>query len=187
MKPSSELRAGDVIRHSGKLFRVLDSDYHHGGGKMPGNVQAKLLDLKTSHHTEQHFRPDERVEDVELEKRSLEFLYEDSTGLTFMDPESYEQITLQKEMLGEFHRYLQPNQVLRGEYMEGELLDVITPPNVTLEVTTAPEPIHGQHESNVYKTVSLENGMEILAPQFIKAGDKVEVEVQTGKYHSRVK
>jgi elongation factor P len=187
MKPATDMRAGMVIRLSGEIFRVLEAEYHAGGGKMHGAVHARLRRLDSSHFTERRFRPDERFEELPLEKRSMQFLYADADDCTFMDPESFEQVVIPKASIGPFHQFLAPDQSLQVEFLEGEAVDVITPADVTLRVDSAPEPLHGHDDSNVFKTALLENSMEVQVPQFIKAGDLVKISVESGKYLERVK
>ncbi len=117
----------------------------------------------------------------------MEFLYEDGESCTFMDPETFEQVSIPNRSLGPFLRFLTPNQRLDVAFLDAEPVEVLYPPTVVLRVETTPEPIHGQQDSNVYKSATLENGMEILVPPFIKAGDRVRVEVETGKYVERVR
>ncbi len=187
MKPATDMRSGMIIRYSGALHRVLQADYHAGGGKLPGVVHARLQSLDTAHVTDQRFRPDERFEEVELERRRMEFIYEDAAGFTFMDPDTYEQITLPGEALGAYRPFLQPNETVQVAFIDGAPVDCACPADVTLRVDSAPEPLAHQHDSNVMKEVMLENGMEILAPQFIKTGDLVRIDVASHKYLERVK
>jgi elongation factor P len=187
MKPATEMRAGMVVRLSGEFFRVLEAEYHAGGGKMHGNVHARLRRLDSSHFTERRFRPDERFEEIPLEKRPLQFLYADAEECTFMDPESFEQVTIPKADIGPYQQFLAPDQSLQVEFLEGEAVNVIAPTDVTLRVDSAPEPLHGHDDSNVFKTAMLENGMAVQVPQFIKAGDLVKISVETGKYLERAK
>jgi elongation factor P len=187
MKPATDLRAGMVIRLSGETFRVLEAEYHAGGGKMHGAVHARLRRLDSPHFTERRFRPDERFEELPLERRPMQFLYADADDCTFMDPESYEQVTISREAVGPFQPFLAPEQTLQVEFLEGEPVNVIAPADVTLRVEAAPEPLHGHDDSNVFKAATLENGMEVQVPQFIKTGDLVKISVESGKYLERVK
>lgn len=187
MKPATEMRGGMVIRLERGLHRVIQADYHVGGGKMPGVVHAKLRNVRTSSFTERRFRPDERFEEVSLVRQMMEFLYADADQCTFMNPLTYEQVSLARESLGPFFRFLKPNQLLQVEFLDGMPIEVVYPPTVDLKVEATPEPVHTQHDSNVFKSARLENGMEVLVPQFIKPGDLVRIEVGSGKYLERVK
>ena len=187
MKPATDMRAGMVVRLSGEVFRVLEAEYHAGGGKMHGSVHAKLRRVDSSHFTERRFRPDEKFEEIPLEKRAMQFLYADAEDCTFMDPDSFEQVTIPKDAVGPFQQFLAPEQSLQVEFLEGEAVNVIAPTDVTLRVDSAPEPLHGHDDSNVFKAATLENGMEVQVPQFIKAGDLIKISVESGKYLERVK
>ena len=187
MKPANEMRSAMVIRMEGELYRVIEADYHAGGGKMHGAVRAKLSNLRTGHVTERRFRQDERFEEVSLERQKMEFLYEDGDLCTFMHPETYEQLSLPKESLGAFLRFLMPNQTVQVELFEGNPVEVIYPHAVELRVESTPEPIRTHDDSNVFKPATLENGVEILVPQFVKTGEVVRVDVETGKYAGRAK
>jgi elongation factor P len=187
MKPATDLRSGMVIRLDGDLHREIHAEYHIGGGKMPGSVHAKLRNLRTSNLTERRLRPEERLEDVSLDRQTMEFLYQDADSCTFMSPLTYEQVSLPKESLGPFVRFLKSNQALQVEFLDGSPVEVVYPPSVELEVESTSDPVHAQHDSNVFKSARLENGMEALVPQFIKTGDRVKIDVESGKYLERVK
>jgi elongation factor P len=154
---------------------------------MHGAVRAKLRNLRTAHVTERRFRQDERFEEVSLERQKMEFLYEDGELCTFMHPETYEQMSLSKESLGPFLPFLTPNQTVQVEIFEGNPVEVVYPPAVELRVESTPDPIRTHDDSNVFKIATLENGVEVLVPQFVKTGDVVRVEVETGKYAGRAK
>lgn len=187
MLPATDLRAGMVIREGGELYRVVAAEYHAGGGKMQGVVHAKLRNLRTANFTERRYRPDDRVEEVLVERRPMEFLYENGESCTFMDPETFEQVSVPNRSLGSFLKFLTPNQRLDVAFLDAEPVEVIYPPTVVLRVESTAEPIRGQQDSNVYKSATLENGLEVLVPQFIKPGDLVRVEVETGRYTERVR
>jgi elongation factor P len=187
MTPASDLRPGMVVRLGGELYRVVSAEYHAGGGKMPGAVHAKLRSLRTTSYAERRFRPEERLEEVELERRPMEFLYEEGGQYTFMDPETFEQVSIPSEALGAFVKFISPNQSLQVGFVDGQPVEVRYPDTVALRVASTAEPMHQQHDTSVYKSATLENGMEVLVPPFIKVGDLVKIEVDTGKYLERVK
>jgi elongation factor P len=186
MKPAADMRSRMVIRLDGEVFRVIQAEYHAGGGKMHGVVNAKLRNVKTGGMTERRFRQDERFEEVELQRQAMEFLYEDGDLCFFMHPETFEQVALSKESLGPFCRFMEPNQRVDVEFLEGIPLQVHYPESVELRVQTTPEPLHTD-DSNVLKNAILENGMEVEVPQFVKDGDLVRIEVETGKYLKRLR
>jgi elongation factor P len=176
-----------VVRLEEDLYRIIEADYHLGGGKMHGVVHTKLKNMRSAHVIERRFRQDERFEEVSLDRQNMEYLYEDGDHCTFMHPETYEQVSLPKQNLGPFLRFLQPNLSVHIDFLEGSPVDVIYPPTVEVRVETAPDPVHTQQDSNVYKSATLENGMETLVPQFIKSGDLIKVDVESAKYVGRAK
>lgn len=174
-----------VVRQEGQLHQVISAEFHMGGGKMAGVEHVKLRNIATGAVLERRFRPDERIEVVEVERRRMEFLYQDGDFYVFMDPQSYEQVSIHREQLGERVRYLKESLEVNGVFFEGNPLTIQFPEFVDLRVVVSPPPLHEQ-ETSTYKEVTLENGMEILVPQFIKQGDLVRVNVETGKYMERV-
>ncbi|MBI2312705.1 MAG: elongation factor P [Betaproteobacteria bacterium] len=186
MIPASELRAGTVIVLDGKLHSVLSAEYHAGSGKFGSMVFARAKGLSTNHIRELRFHPDDKLDDVELERKDMEYLYTDGAEFFFMNPDTFEQIGLPKEAIGAYQPFLKPNARIPVELHEGRPVNVVLPEAVELAVVTAPAPLR-EHDVSTFKSVTLENGMEVLAPQFIKEGDIVKVEVATGKYQERIR
>ncbi len=186
MISASDIKTGMIIRIEKSLYKVLTTEYHMGGGKMGGLVHMKLKEVRSSLLLDRKFKPDERLENVELDRKNLEFLYEDAEGYYMMDPETYDQIQLDRNLMETFHPFLQPNMKLPVEFLEGEPVNVVFPEWVELEVTSTPPSISSLQDE-VYKPATLSNGMEIQVPQFIKVGDLVKVSVTTRKYIERAK
>jgi len=166
------------------LYKVLATEYHMGGGKMGGLVHVKLREVRSGLLLERKFRPDEKLENVELERKTMEFLYQDSEGYYVMDPDSYEQIQLSKSLMEPFAPFLRPNLRFPVEFLEGEPVNVIFPEWVELEVISTPPSISSLQDE-LYKPATLSNGMQIQVPQFIKVGDLVRVHVMSKKYLER--
>ena len=152
---------------------------------MGGVQHLKLRNLATGAILERRFRPGESVELVEVERQRLQYLYQDDEFHVFMNPENFEQVPIHASQLGDNVRYLKEGLEAQGLFQEEALLSLQFPDHVDLRVTVAPPPLHEQ-DTTTPKTVILENGMEILAPQFIKEGDLVRVSVETGKYMERL-
>lgn len=186
MLPASEIKTGIVLLIDRSLYKVLSTEYHMGGGKMGGLVHVKLKEIRSGLLIDRKFKPDEKVEQVDLDRKTLEFLYEDSEGFTMMDPDSYEQITLPKNLMESFSPFLQPNMRLPVEFLDGEPVNVLFPEWVELEVVSTP-PSLSSLQDEVYKPATLSNGMQIQVPQFIKVKDVVKVSVSTKKYIERIK
>jgi len=183
---ASELRPGMVIRFEGQVYKVLEVESKAGAAKMGGVVKATLSNLHSGRMLDQHMRPQERLEDLELERHNMEFLYSGDNGLTFMNPVTFEQVEIAREMLGPAEKFLQPEMELPVEFFEGKPVSVVLPQIVEAKVETTAPPIHAQQDS-AFKEATLENGLEIRVPLFIAPGETVRVEVRTGKYLDRVR
>jgi len=175
-----------VIRFEGQVYKVLEVESKAGAAKMGGVVKATLSHLHSGRMLDQHMRPQERLEDLELERHNMEFLYSGDNGLTFMNPVTFEQVEIAREMLGPAEKFLQPEMELPVEFFEGKPVSVVLPQIVEVKVETTTPPIHAQQDS-AFKEATLENGLEIRVPLFIAPGETVRVEVRTGKYLDRVR
>ncbi len=184
MIPASDLRTGTILQIEKNLYKVLATDYHMGGGKMGGLVHAKLKEVRTGLVLERKFKPDEKLEKVELDRKTMEFLYEDADGFYMMDPETYEQVQLNRNIMEAFAPFLQPNMRLPVEFLEDEPVSILFPEWVVLEVTSTP-PSLSSLQDEVTKPATLSNGMVLQVPQFIKVGDVVKVNVTLKKYLER--
>ena len=183
---ASELRPGMVIRSEGQVYKVLDVESKAGAAKMGGVVKATLSNLHSARMLEQHFRPQERLEDLELERHNMEFLYSGEDGVTLMNPVTFEQVEIASEMIGAAEKFLTPEMTLPVEFFEGKPVSVVLPQIVEAKVETTAPPIHAQQDS-AFKEATLENGLEIKVPLFIGPGETVRVDVRTGKYVDRVR
>lgn len=186
MITAAEMRAGMALRMEGHVYRVLSAEVHQGGGKMGGVVHARLEDIDTGGKTDRRFRPDERVEELELRRRSLTFLYRDGDTLNFMDSESYEQIPVAAALLGELAAFVQENATLPVEFFEERPVRVVLPDLIEVKVKTTAPPMK-QGEQSTWKEATLENGLEIQVPLFIAPGDTIRLEVAHRRYVERVR
>jgi len=187
MKLATDLRSGMVIRLDQDFFRVTEAVSHSGSGQMRGFVHVALRNLRTSSVTERRFRPEERFEETELDRRAMEYLYDEGDRCVFMHPQTFEQIPLPRASLGPFGQYLQPNQRLEIEFLGEDPVGVVYPRTVDVRVKVTAEPVHMAQDTSVLKEAILDNGLLILVPQFIRQGDQVRVEVDSGKYVDRVR
>jgi elongation factor P len=183
---ASQLRPGTVLKMGDDLLKVEESVLHVGQGKMPGSVHAKLRNVRSGSLKEPRFRPEERLEDVLLEKQGMEFLYSDADSATFMHPVTYEQVSIPLEAIGPAQKFLKPEMEIPVESYEGEPINIDFPPIVEVKIDTTAQPVH-QQQDNTYKYATLENGLEVMVPQFIRPGEIVRIEVGTGKYVDRVR
>jgi elongation factor P len=183
---ASNLKTGTILQIDRNLYKVLATEYHMGGGKMGGLVHVKLREVRSALLLDRKFKPDEKLDNVELERKAMEFLYEDAEGFYMMDPETYEQIQLNRNLMETFSPFLKPNMRLSVEFLEDEPVNVLFPDWVELEVISTPASISSLQDE-VYKPATLSSGMQIQVPQFIKVGDMVKVNVISKKYIERGK
>jgi elongation factor P len=186
MVRASDLKAGMVLPLEKNLYKIFHVEYHMGGGKMGGLVHVKLKDLKSGLFADRKFKPEDRVQLADLDRKAMEYLYKDADGYFMMDPESFEQIQLDKQHLEAFDPFLRPNMKLTVEFLGEEPIHVVFPEWVELEVASTP-PSLSSLQDEVAKPATLSNGLQIQVPQFIKAGDLVKVNVASKKYMERVK
>ena len=186
MVPAAQLRPGTVIRHEGQEYRVISCDYHAGQGKMSGVAHVRMKNLLTGTFREQGFRGDLKLEVLEVERQNLEFLYADADQCCFMNPENYEQVGIPMAVMGTVTPFLLPQMRLPVEFVQGRPINVVFPDIVELRVASTTPPVHQQQDST-RKQAELENGVKILVPQFIKAGDIIRIDVEKQRYVDRAK
>jgi elongation factor P len=175
-----------AVRVQGEAYKVLESENKAGGGQMGGVVKAKLRNLSSGRLWETHFRPDERLEDLQLEKQAMEFLYSDSDNAFLMNPNNYEQVEVPLALLGTAEKFLTPGLTLPVEFFDGRAVSVVFPPSVEARVGDTAPPLHSA-EDNAWKEATLENGMKLKVPLFVGPGETVRVDLKTGKYVERVR
>ena len=174
-----------LIRHAGNLCRVLDLQHLTPGNKR-GFVQCRLRNLRSGTLTDHKFRSEDDVERAVLDSRRMQFLYADGDGYHFMDTETFEQVQLTGETLGESVSYLLPEAVIVVELFDGEPVGIQLPLTVDLQVTETTPAIKGATASAQLKPAQLETGLVVQVPPFIANGDRVRVNTETGEYQSRV-
>jgi len=184
MIPASNLKSGMIVRLEGHLSQILNTEHHMGGGKMGSLEHIKVRNLMTGAVGEKRFRPDERVDMVEVDKQKLDYLYQDGDQYIFMNPRTYDQIPIPAEQLGMKSKFLTEGMEVTGLFLDDKPIAIVFPEHVDLKVVTSPPALHEQ-DTSTYKKVTLENRMEILTPQFVKQGDIVRVDTETGKYLGR--
>ncbi len=186
MITASQLREGMAVRLQGEVYKVLESETKAGGGQMGGVVKTRLRNVLSGRLWEPHFRPEERMEDLPLEKHTMEFLYSDSDSAYLMNPNNYEQVGVPLAVLGPAERFLTPGMTLPVEFFEGRPISVLFPPSVEARVADTAPPVHAA-DDNAWKEARLENGVKLKVPLFIASGELVRVDLKTGKYLERVR
>lgn len=183
---ATQLREGMIVIHQGGLYRI-SSVRHLTPGNKRGFMQTKLKNLITGVGTEYKFRSEDRLEQVMLETRTMQYLYADEDLHIFMDLENYEQISLSAVEIGNLLLYLLPNQIVVIEFFEGRPVGISPPSAVELEVAETEPALKGATASASYKPAKLETGVTVQVPAFIQVGDRIRVNPLEGKYLERVK
>jgi elongation factor P len=180
------IRPGNIIEHQGRLWRAVRI-MHTQPGKGGAYLQVELKDIRDGTKLNERFRSSESVERVRLDEKPYQFLYRDGDLFTFMDNETFEQVTLPEEMIGEPAVYLQEGMNVRVMSHEGEVLSVELPETVALKVVEADPVVKGQTAASSYKPARLENGVRTMVPPHIEAGVRVVVNTADGAYVERAK
>jgi elongation factor P len=184
MATANDLRRGMAINYNGDITVVLDMQ-HRTPGNLRAFVQATLRSIRTGKSSDVRFSSTERIEPVPMITKKMEFSYKDGTDFVFTDPENYETVTLTPELVGDATSYLVENGSVTVTFVEDKAVTVEIPASVVLTVTDAPEGIRGDSANNVQKAITLETGITVQAPLFIKTGEKIKVDTRTGKYMER--
>lgn len=182
----SEVRKGMVINLEGQLYYCVDRELRTPGN-LPSKLTLKLKNIKTGFVNEQRVHPEDKVEQAYLEKRDMEYLYKDTDGYVFMDKETYEQVTLAEEMVGDLPLYLKENNTCQVTFYDNKALSIDLPAQVELKVTETDPALKGATAAAQYKPATLETGLKVTVPPHIATGDMIVVDTRDGKYLSRVK
>jgi elongation factor P len=185
MIQATQLRKGMCIKHDNDLYRVV-STQHITPGNWRGMVQAKIRNLRSGSTIEHRFRSEDRVERAILDETEMEYLYSDGDMHHFMNSETYEQIALSSETLGDAVPYLIPNIRLTVEFFEAKPIGINLPLAVEMKVTETEPAIKGSTVSNVGKPATMETGLVVQVPPFINEGDVIRIDTSTGAYVERV-
>jgi len=181
-----DIKPGNVLEHQGRLWVVLKRDLIQPG-KGGSFAQVEMRDVRTGTKTNERFRTQETVERVRMDEKDYQFLFADGDLLTFMDQESFEQVQVNRSLIGDPADFLHEGMVVSIESYEGEAMAVKLPPTVTMEVVEADPVVRGQTASSSYKPGKLANGRKIMVPPHIEAGTRVVVDTTEGTYMERAK
>jgi len=180
------LRKGNVLDYNGKLMVVSDYEIIQPG-KGASVIQVEMRDIRTGNKDNVRFRTQETVERIRLDQSEFQYLFNDGETFTFMNNETYEQVIVMAEVIGDSAIFLQDGMMVKIETHEGEPLGVQLPDTVTLEITEAEPVIKGQTATTSYKPAILENGSKVMVPPHIAAGTRVVVKTEDGSYYERAK
>jgi elongation factor P len=173
-----------VIKFNNELYSVFSVN-HRTPGNLRGFVQAKMRSLRTGSMTENRFSSEEKVEKAIMDEQEMEYLYDDGDYYYFMNTETYEQMHLMKDLLGDAVNYLIPQLKVSVEFYEGKPISVELPATVDMLVVETEPGMRGATVSNVTKPAKLETGMVVQVPSFITEGEKIRVNTAEGTYQER--
>lgn len=181
----NELRKGVTFELDGGLYKVLDYS-HNKTGRGNATIRVKARNLLTGANIERTFNSGLSVQDVSLDFHNVAYLYNDGDFYHFMDNMTFEQPAIKAELLGDDAYYLKEGMEVKLTFYRGEPLDVEIPSSVDLKVVEAETAIRGDTATGVTKKVKTETGLEVNCPQFVKVGDTIRVNTETGEYVTRV-
>ncbi|SPE40882.1 Elongation factor P [Candidatus Sulfopaludibacter sp. SbA3] len=184
MISATQLRPGMVIKFNNELYSVF-SMTHRTPGNLRGFVQARMRGLKNGTMIEHRFSSEDKVEKAMLDEQEMEYLYDDGEYFYFMNTETYEQMHLMKDLLGDAVNYLIPQLKLKVEFYEGKPLGVELPATVDMTVVETEPGLKGATVSNVTKPAKMETGLVVQVPPFITEGEKIRVNTAEGTYQER--
>ncbi len=173
-----------AINYNGDICVVLEFQ-HRTPGNLRAFVQATLRSLRTGKASDIRLSSTEKIEPVPMIAKKMEYSYKDGADYVFTDPETYETVTLAAELIGDSKNFLVENGQVTVTFVEEKAVSVELPSSVVLTVTDAPEGIRGDSANNVQKAITVETGITVQAPLFIKTGEKIKVDTRTGKYMER--
>ncbi|MBI4353490.1 MAG: elongation factor P [Candidatus Omnitrophica bacterium] len=184
MITTSQFSRGLIIKYEGQLFEILEFQLVKMQQRQP-IVRTKLRNIKTGNVTEPAFRSGDKFEEIYLDEKPIQYLYRDGDRFYFMDTESYHEVIVSKELLGEKAGFLKENSEAAGKFSGEELLLVQLPSSVALKVAQTEPGIRGDTAKGGSKPAVLETGVTIKVPLFINTGDEVKVDTRTGEYVER--
>ena len=187
MKQQANLiRAGQVIEHGGRRWTVVKQNIVIPG-KGNAIIQVEMRDLKTGTKTNERWRTADTVERLMTDNKEYTYSYTDGDNLVLMDPETFEQLSVPVELLGEQAPFLQDNMQIEADLVEGEVVALHLPASVILEIVEADPVVKGQTATSSYKPAKLSNGVKTMVPPFIEVGERIVVKTEDASYVERSK
>ena len=180
----NEIRPGNTLEHEGGLWAAVKVD-HVKPGKGGAFAQVELKNLRDGRKLNERFRSADKVERVRLDQKDQQFLFEDGNMLTFMDSETYEQIALPADILGDRRPFLQDGMTVKIEYYGEEALNVSLPQKVVCKVVETEPVVKGQTAANSFKPAILDNGVRVMIPPFVGQDEDIVVNTETFEYAER--
>ena len=186
MISAGDFRNGITIEYDNNVYQIIEFQ-HVKPGKGAAFVRTKLKNIKSGGVVEKTFRPTEKCPQARIDRKDMQYLYEDGDLYYFMDQETYDMVPLNRDMLGDAFRFVKENTMCMILSIKGNVFGVEPPNFVDLEVTETEPGLAGNTATNTLKPATLETGAEIKVPLFINIGDKIQIDTRTGEYLGRVK
>jgi elongation factor P len=183
---ATQLRPGMVLEYNNGLWRVMTIS-HITPGNWRGMVQTKLRNIRTGTQTENRFRSEDRVERVILDQVRMQFLYQEGDDFHFMNTETYDQVSLPRELIEDVAQFLTPNMEVEVEFQDSTPLNVSAPKTVNLKVVATDPGVKTAAVTNTLKPARTETGLVVQVPHFVSEGDVITINTETGEYQSRTK
>lgn len=180
----NDIKNGMTFVFEGNIYQVIEF-LHVKPGKGSAFLKTKLRNLRTGSTIEKTFNTNIKLEKAMIEKRSMQYLYASGDSYNFMNMETYEQVELSKDQLGEDSKFLKEGLNVDLSFFEGELLGIMLPDKIEYEVAHTEPAVKGNTTNNAMKDAEMENGLMVRVPLFIETGEKIIVSTSTGKYDSR--
>ncbi len=184
MLTSNDLRPGTTIEYENNIFVVLDTQ-HNKTAMRQMIIKVKVRNLRTGSIVELNFTGGDKVEQAHIDKKEMQYLYDTGEALAFMDTSTYDQIEVQKANIEWEMNFMKPNDLVNITSYEGEILGLILPDKVTLQVVETEPAVKGDTANNAQKNATLETGLQIRVPLFIEQDEIVTVSTSDGKYAGR--
>ncbi|HBM74280.1 MAG TPA: elongation factor P [Clostridiaceae bacterium] len=184
MISAGEFRKGTTFEMDGQVFNIVDFQ-HVKPGKGAAFVRTKVKNVITGAVLEKTFNPTEKFPEAVIERKEMQYLYNDGSLYYFMDTDTYEQIPLNKDIVEDAVKFLKENDLATIRFYKGEAFSVEPPNFVELEVTHTEPGVRGDTATNTLKPATLETGASIMVPLFINTGDKIRVDTRSGEYMER--
>ncbi|CAM0877046.1 unnamed protein product [Alopecurus aequalis] len=180
----SDVKLGNVIQRKGRIYQVIKYNHSHQG-RGGATIQVELRDVDTGNKTVERFRTDEALERVFVEEKSFSYLYQEGDNVILMEPNTFEQLEVSKELFGKAAAYLKDEMKVSLQYFDGRPLSGSVPPRVTCTVVEAQPNTKGLTAQPQYKRVVLDNGLTVLAPPFIEVGENIIISTVDDSYMTR--
>lgn len=186
MISTNDMRPGQTLDLDGELYTIVQYQ-HHKPGKGGAMVRTKLKSVRSGAVLDKTFRADEKVQLARLDKREMQFLYADEAGFVFMDTESFEQLHIDRDFIGDLAYFMAEQLMVEVQLYQGVPTGVELPPTVDLQITETEPGLQGDRSSAGNKPATLETGAVVQVPLFVEEGETIRVDTRTGSYVTRVR